>query len=278
MTLALHHITAIETTPLELVNLAAAIGCEAVCVFVHLPSQGDGGAAIGGLPRFHPVTAELAPAFRQRCAERGVGVMNVEYFPIESGTDVGGFRDPVALAARIGARRLVAHVHDTDRSRALDTLRALCDLAGEHGLGVGLEFMPLSPGCTSLAEADAFVTEARRDNLGIAIDALHWTRTGGSAADVARIDPGHIAYVQLCDGPRDDPGRDYLAQAFDRLVPGEGGFALRELLASLPQSVDLDVEVPSTSGIAQGRTPLDRARRAVTASRALLAEARQAQT
>ena len=67
-----------DVDPLTLVDLAADNGCDGVCVFVNtplLPSK-DGQIDLG----FPLVTSELVPAFKQRLAERNIGVGNVESF------------------------------------------------------------------------------------------------------------------------------------------------------------------------------------------------------
>jgi sugar phosphate isomerase/epimerase len=52
----------------------------------------------------------------------------------------------------------------------------------------------------------------------------------------------------------------------DRLFPGEGGLDLRGLLRALPASVPLSLEVP----VSQKLPPLERARRALEATKAIL--------
>jgi sugar phosphate isomerase/epimerase len=53
----------------------------------------------------------------------------------------------------------------------------------------------------------------------------------------------------------------------DRLFPGEGGLDLRGLLRALPAGIPLSLEVP----VSQKLPPLERARRALDATKAILA-------
>ena len=53
----------------------------------------------------------------------------------------------------------------------------------------------------------------------------------------------------------------------DRLFPGEGGLDLRGLLRALPAGIPLSLEVP----VSQKLAPLERARRALEATKAILA-------
>lgn len=270
--LALHQMTVIEASPLELVQIAAEVGCAEIGVFVRSPEiRADDG---GMRPMFPTVTPANQEAMKASLSARNIAIMNVEYFPIEQGMLLEEYRAPLMLAADLGAERAVAHVHEVDQERALAGLRGLCKMAAEYGLFVGLEFMGLSPGCNSLGKARQLVEAANCPNLGIAIDALHLVRTGGSLDEVARLDPELIAYIQLCDGKDLRLSEDYLAEAFNRLSPGEGSYPLADLLRILPTNVPIDVEVPSEDLRRAGYGPIERARRAVSASRQLLSEVR----
>ena len=113
-----------------------------------------------------------------------------------------------------------------------------------------------------------------RSNLAIAIDALHLFRTGGTLDQLAALDPSTIGYAQLCDGPDFRRSNDYLAEAMHRMIPGEGVFPLGDLVALLGPHVDIDIEVPhhaAASGFDTGTW----ARRAVAASRSVIAEGKQ---
>lgn len=269
--LALHQITAMEASPIELVSIAAETGCSEVCIFVRSPLVPKKNGEMG--PLFPTVFPDMKDAMLERLAACGVGIMNIEYFPVEADTDVETYREPLRFGAELGAVRAVAHFHDTDEARGLANFGRLCDIAAEYGLKVGLEFMGLSPGCNSLARAREILAKLDRPNLGIAIDALHLVRTGSTVEEVAALKPEQIAYSQICDGMHLEKSSDYLPEALNRAFPGEGVFPLRALMAALPADASLDVEVPSEDLRRQGVSGLDRARKAVNASRSLLAEA-----
>jgi sugar phosphate isomerase/epimerase len=123
------------------------------------------------------------------------------------------------------------------------------------------------------------VERVGRANLGVGVDPLHLQRTGGSAADLAGVDVKLFCYAQLCDGaaladPRQalDKTR-YVEEAFDRLVPGDGVFALKALVQALPPDIPFDVEVPALRLIKAGVAPIEHARRAVMGARQVLAAA-----
>lgn len=264
--LALHHFTLCDVSPLELVPIAAEVGCDGVCLFVESP-PGFG---------FPLVTPAMRGELRARLREHGVRVTNLEFFSLTEAVDLDGFRPALALGAELGARLAVTHIHDPDQLRATDCLGRFAELAGEYGLQLGLEFMALTPGCTSLAAAAGFVERVGRANLGIGVDALHLARSGGTPAQVTALAPGMVSYAQLCDGPllpagvaALDPVR-YAEEAFNRLPPGQGVFPLAELLRALPPAAALDVEVPMPRLAAQGVLSLHRARLAVAGARNLI--------
>jgi sugar phosphate isomerase/epimerase len=103
------------------------------------------------------------------------------------------------------------------------------------------------------------------------IDAMHLYRSGGTAADVAALDPGLIGYAQLCDVPLVALHDDYGAEArFDRRVAGDGELPLQEFVDALPADCVIGLEVPMRDKALAGLGPVERLRPAVAAARALL--------
>lgn len=261
--LDLHQITVMDAGPLGLIEIAAELGYRGVCVFTHIP----GGNAQGRFPR---VDASNRQAMQASLRNHGVRLSNIEFFPIAPGTDPDDFREGLALGAELGAARAVCHIHDELPSRAADGLGALADLAAGYGLNVGIEFMGLTPGCRSLDRAVWFVDQVSRPNLAIAVDMLHVVRTGSSASQLSALDPHYFSYAQICDAHGLHLSRDYLDEALDRQLPGDGDFPLLDLLRALPQDCPIDVEVPRASPAGRSYSPLDWASEARVRTRALL--------
>ena len=272
--LALHHTTVLQCSPPELVSIAAELGCDGVCVFVHAPTNPG-----AGRPAFPRVTPAMLPEMRARLRDTGVKVTNLEYFPLTANVALQDYRAALELGAELGAQRAVVHLHDIEVNRGSDSLARFADMALECGLAVGLEFVGLSTGCPNLVRALQLVERAGRANLGVGVDALHLQRTGGSPADLAGVDARLLSYAQLCDGPAlADPGQAldhtrYVAEVFNRLAPGEGVFPLKELIQALPPDIPCDVEVPALRLIKAGVAPIEHARRAVMGARQVLADA-----
>jgi sugar phosphate isomerase/epimerase len=270
--LALHQITAKEAQPPELVSIAAEIGCRSVVLFVNSPGDPLPGRSVSRLP-FPVVTRASMKPLLERMRDLDISVGNVEFFPIAADVSVESYREALALGGELGANRAVTHIHDPDDRRAIANFGRLCDLAAEYGLSVGLEFMGLSPACNSIQRAAYFVDQVARPNAGFAVDTLHLVRTGGTPADVARLAPHYFSYCQLCDGRGLQVTGDYLNEALNRMLPGDGDFPLRDLIEALPAATPLDVEVPTLAPLSTEREVLDHARRAVAAARRVIESA-----
>jgi sugar phosphate isomerase/epimerase len=204
----------------------------------------------------------------------GVGVSNIEFFPISPDDEAESYRNSLALGAQLGANRAVVHIHHPDDDAAVERLRQVADLAAEYGLSLGLEFMGITPFCNSLQRALWFVEAADRDNVGIAVDALHLVRTGGTPEDLKAIAPDRFSYAQICDGHGLHKSDSYLSEALGRVMPGDGDFPLQAIIEALPAATPLDVEVPLQRQADNGFGALDRAREAVERARAIVDRSR----
>jgi sugar phosphate isomerase/epimerase len=267
--LALHQITAMESSPAELVSFAAATGCQQVCLFTHDPVVNIPGQ--GKVAPFPMVTQANKGEVLAALQRYTIVVGNIEFFPVTVDVPVTDYRKGFALGAELGAKRAVTHIHDPSDERAVATLRDLADLAAEFDLTLGLEFMGLTPACNSIQRAAWFVERAARPNIGIGCDALHLMRTGGTAEDIRRIPAQLFTYAQICDGRGLHVTGDYIREALDREMPGAGDFPLQAIIEALPAATALDVEVPSIKLAAAGVPALQRCREAVDRSRALMA-------
>ena len=197
---------ALEASAVELVSIADEVGCQFVCLFVQAP--------LPDLP-FEPLPPAMVPELRARLDATGVTVSNVEFFPLTEDVDVESYRPAVELGAQIDGRRLVTVIDDTFEPRAAENLARLCDLAAEYRMDVGLEFMPLTPGCTSLESAVRLIHLAGAANAGFAADPLHLIRSGGSPDDLAAQPAELFGYAQICDGPDLAVTSDYIEEVFE---------------------------------------------------------------
>jgi sugar phosphate isomerase/epimerase len=254
-----------------------AIGLAALTVLELPPAEQVTAAAQAGYThvglRLIPVANQVLPPFDVREVERGladtgVEVLDVEVFRLEAETRVRDFEAVIATAARLCATQLLVHGADADEARLTQTFARLCDLAAGYGLTANLEPMPWVD-VSNVAKAMRVVTAAGRPNSGLLVDAIHFFRAGDSLEELAKIPRQHLHYMQFCDARSERPSelQEIIRQAWsDRLLPGEGGLDLKGLLRALPPDIPVSLEIP----LARPLPSLERARRALEASRAYL--------
>lgn len=263
--LSLHQLTALDASPLELVAIAGGLEVDFVCLFTHVPEPAAG--------RYPFVDRADVDSLRAALDDRGVRLGNVEVFPLDRSGPRDEFEPALAIGAQLGATRATAHVHNIACvQEASDRFAAFAAQAASHGLIAGLEFNNFSA-VTDLDYAARIVRAARAGS--VVLDTLHLVRSGGTAEDVV-LAAALIDYAQLSDGPAVMPKNERWREAVaERLPPGEGDFPLAALIAPLAYDTLFEVEVPQSAAYKAGVPALDRCRRAVAASRALLARHRQ---
>lgn len=256
--LGLHHLTVIDTDPVSLVDIAARTGCHEVSVFTRAPG------AHSALPL---VDRDNCAALRAALQAHGVRVGSVESFLLTPDSDPQSFAPALELGAEIGAQRAGVQLFDPDEARVIDRVSTLCDMAAALGLQVAIEFMPLSPAWKTLGAMVELIKRIARPGLACGIDMLHLVRSGGTAAEVAALEPRLVGYAQLCDGASLEVTADYATEAVgNRLAPGDGVFPLGAFLQALPPDTPLELEVPQPPTA----PPLERARRIVSAARGVI--------
>jgi sugar phosphate isomerase/epimerase len=200
-----------------------------------------------------------------------VRVLDVEVFRLTPETRVGDFEAVLEASARLKASEILVHGADPDEARLAATFGALCDLAAPYGLAANLEPMPWVE-VSNVGSAMRILDLAARENGGLLVDAIHFFRGGDSPAALSGVPAKRLRYAQLCDARPGMPAQmeEVVRQArSDRLFPGEGALDLGALLAALPAGVPLSLEVP----VSQKLAPLERARRALEATKAILGPA-----
>lgn len=263
--LSLAALTVLELSPVDRVSCAAEAGYGHISLRL-LPATPDepDHDLVGDTPAVR--------ALERRLADTGVRVLDAEIFRLRPETPVAGYEAAIATAARLGAMSLLVAGHDPDEGRMADRFAEFCDLADRYGLSASLEFMPWTE-VRDVAQAVRIVERAGRANAAVLVDAFHLSRSGGTPADVARIDRRHLRFMQLCDVPAERPPtmEAVLAEARgERSFPGEGGLDLAGLMRALPADLPVSLEIP-THTLAREVGAVERARRARVAAEALLA-------
>ena len=263
--LSLDKITVGELTPLEMVDLAAELGIEAIGLWAFSTNPRS--------PVMPPLDDQQAKrALARRLADTGVKIECMECVILQADTEMSSCEPALAYAADLGARHVTTCIFDTDPLRHLENFAQLAEMAGKCGLNVNIEFLPFSP-VNSLAAARRLVEGTGRANVGILVDILHLTRTGGSIADLHSLPEGLVRYAQVCDGAASVAPEDIFHEAvYQRKLPGKGVFTLREFMAALPDDIYVGIEVPLKDLRDRGVSARDRARLVRDALRTVLGD------
>lgn len=202
----------------------------------------------------------------------GCRVLDVEVVRLSPSWSEDLERRLIDRAAAVGARHLLVVSDDPDRARMLAGLQRVARRCREAGLSAVLEFMRFTYPRT-LAEAARLAADVGPDLGGLLVDALHLARTGSLPGELDAHPPGLFPYAQICDAPLTAPAEDRASLIEEarhrRLLPGEGGLPLAELLAALPPETPLSVEVQSDA-LERTLDARERASRCLAATRALL--------
>jgi sugar phosphate isomerase/epimerase len=237
--LSLSYYTVPELTPPDMVRAAAGAGFEYVGVRL-----------LNGQPGRDPAPLLVDSALRRETLaclrDTGLEVLDASGARLVPATDVTAFGPFFEAAAELGARHVLATGDDPDEARLADRFATLCDEAQRFGLTVDIEFVPWMT-LSSMNDAARLVRAVAHPALGIAVDALHFDRSGSRLAALAELPRPWFRYVQVCAAPaqgRDD--REALLQAAtrERLFPGEGAIDLVGLLRALPMGIPVALESP----------------------------------
>lgn len=239
-TLSLAHLTVLTASPVELIELAATTGFDAVGLRLWPPLPGDTVA---------PVVEDkaLQRAIRRKLRDTGIELFDIEAFWLRADNDPAAFRRAFEVGASLGARHVLLVGHDPDRARLTDGFARTCEDAVACGLSPMLEFIPYSA-IRTLQEAHALILASGAGTAGLLVDALHLARSGGSPADLAAYPADLFRYLHLCDASATPPdGIEQLrAEARGaRFFPGEGELWLEDLIKSVLPGTPIALEAPT---------------------------------
>ena len=180
--ISLAHLTVLDTTPPELVSVAAAAGFRTIGIrLTATPSV--------GVPPYDML--HEGPLLREtlrRLADTGVSVLDTEFLRFEPDQPVGVPEGFLEVSARLGARHVLVMSAEPEEARTLERFGELCDRAAQYGLQVGLEFAVYT-GVRTLAHAAEVVARSGAPNASVLIDALHFSRSAGSRRTSRRSIP-----------------------------------------------------------------------------------------
>ncbi len=264
--LAIGFLSVFALPPLELIDLAAELGCPHISTVV----QGQPLVPLDFAAYSLRDDAALRRDVLAAMEHRGVTISLGDGFLVLPGAEMGSFAADLDVLAELGVPWINAVSLDPDLSHTFDQFAALTELAAQRNIKTAVEPVPgLTVG--DLPTALAAVEHVARPEFRLLIDTMHLIRSGSNAADLAAIDPDLIGYAQLNDTTLQPRLDNYMEEAmFERMVPGDGELPLADLLSALPSGVVVEIEVPRRSLALAGVSPIDRLRPCVDAARRLL--------
>jgi sugar phosphate isomerase/epimerase len=258
--LSIDSITLTDTDPRDLIRSAHSAGFDLVSLWLAPPSLFP--SAI--------VTAQIADECGDLLAETGVRVHSLELIDLTTPEDMLAALPALRLGARLGGKSVVAmNLANPDRPQVIAALCSLVEIAADNGLAVNIEPMPVAQTRT-LADASDLIADAGVD-AGIVFDTYHFARNGEHLEAIKAIDRSLLRYVQVSDAPASVPAEKWgMEAAMERLHPGEGDFAILEMLRLLPRDVPWAAEIPRLSWTKAGVPPRVQAAVAMESLRGLL--------
>jgi sugar phosphate isomerase/epimerase len=239
----LGHLTVERVSPPVLVEQAAKAGFQVIGIRFW-----DGFTNKETWP-MRPGSAMLAET-QKALADTGLQVPEVENIVLQNHVNVADYVPMFEVGAILGARRVVIGSIVDDESLCTAMFAQLCELAKPFGLDIAIEFYLKWHGCASFEQGCRIIRNAQQDNGKLLVDALHLNRSGGSPSLLKTVPAEIFASLQICDAPAARPSSlddISIESRFERLLPGQGGLPLVELLRAYPSNAPLGIEIPMRS-------------------------------
>lgn len=235
---SLAYLTVLGTNPMQQTYMAARAGYDCVSIRpIYMGLPGEPNFDLAGQP-------EMRMALKKALDSTGVELHDIELARIAE-NDPKQYRDAFEVAASLGAKCVVSSIWIPDRAEYLDKFAAVCDMADDFGLFVGLEYVPIAEVNTLEKTIDVLRT-VEAPNAGLMLDMYHLDRCGTDARQLEGLPPQWFRFCHICDAPATAPTlfcdvRDELRER--RLYLGEGGLPVADVLNRLPEMV-YSIELP----------------------------------
>jgi sugar phosphate isomerase/epimerase len=239
---SLAHLTVLSLAPPEMIAVASRTGYQTVGLrLIRVTETTPGYPLMDDKP--------MMRATKSAMAATGVGVLDIEFVKVTPEIEVSSLEPFVAAGAELGARCVITSPYDPDLARLADRLAAISDLSSQYRLRTVLEFFPWTV-VPDLDTALKVVEAAKRPELGILVDTLHFNRSASRLERLGEIPAARLPFVHVCDAPMQD---SYTTEELlhagraERLPPGEGDIDIKAILRHMPDGIPLALEVPMTA-------------------------------
>jgi sugar phosphate isomerase/epimerase len=194
---------------------------------------------------------ELFKLTEQALRETGMVINDIELAKIADDIDVGRYESAFETAAKLGVKDVISSIWSDKKDFYLEQFARLCDLAGQYGLFVNLEFVTWA-GIRTLKEVREILDAVKKPNAAIFVDTLHFHRSRMTLEELDACPENLFRFMHICDGPKEIPdesspvykeelirvGRDA------REYVGEGAIDIASIVKKLPDSVLFSIELP----------------------------------
>ena len=267
--LSLDHITVTDTTPWQLAQIAAQVGCQGICPFLHSME------VLPAMPTYDLVRDPQA--LRQTCdalAATGVKVDLIYPFTMAGRTNPQDFAPALETGAALGAPLANILCYDRDPVRRTEKLVELAELAAPFNIALSIEFYTPSQ-VRTLSAALEEIARTNRSDIKVTADLLHIMRGGEAETSLALLNHPSVAIGQISDGPATiDPQTLEYEAGIQRLLPGQGTFNIHAFAQALNPNTPISIEIPQQNNINAGETPQQRAQMAVDCVREVVRRTR----
>jgi sugar phosphate isomerase/epimerase len=237
---SLAHLTVLGCPTPEMVYVAARAGYDYVSprlIYMGLPGEPD--YALADNP-------EMLRATQRALADTGMRVHDIELARVYDDMHPTQALPAMEVAAELGAKAVLSSIWTPRREYAIEKFGQICDLAGQFGLFVGLEYVSIAE-VKDLAGAVDVLRAARRENAGLMIDTHHFHRALDKPEDLDGLPEEWFRFAHLCDAQGEIPAdRAEMTRILreERLYVGEGGVPVADILNRLPKMV-YSIELPN---------------------------------
>ncbi|MBQ3437963.1 MAG: sugar phosphate isomerase/epimerase [Fusobacterium sp.] len=241
---SLAHLTAMSTSPLELVRIAANTGYDYVSIrqiYMNLPSE---------IPVDLSEDKRMYQEIKSIFQDTGLKLLDIELARIYDGVDIKSYERALETGKSLGAKHVLSSIWTDNKEYAMDKVIELCELAAKYDLTVDLEAVPIA-GVKSFAEIAEILRKINQKNAGFMMDTHHFHRAGDKIDFLKSLPKEWFNYAQICDATGEIPkekeemifimreGRDYL---------GEGGIDVAGILNEIPV-VPYSIELPNSARV-----------------------------
>ena len=238
--ISLSYYTAPELSPLKMIEFAHLLNCQHIGLRLLSNQPGT-----NEMPLLYD--KEFRKNIKYALSDFGITPLDANTLRIIPKTNVYEFLPFFDAAYELGAKHVLTTIDDQDQNRLSDNLNMFSELAIERNLTIDIEFVPWLS-IANIEDASNAIKNSRCNNIGIAIDALHFHRSNSSINYLENLNPSLFRYFQICDAPilRTPPSNQELIYEAtkNRLLPGDGEIDLVNIINKLPNNIPFAIEIP----------------------------------